>query len=61
MGWGDLSAVQRQYLQQINNQLQVIERHAKQETLALISALETRIHDPGDWLSDYELELEVTF
>jgi hypothetical protein len=56
-----LSPDQRQYLQQINDRLIVIERHAKREALTLIAQLEARIQDPQDWLCDYEIELEVSF
>ena len=61
MGWGDLSRDQRQYVQQINDQLMVIERRAWQEALALIPQLDARVHDPQDWLTDYEIELDVSF
>jgi hypothetical protein len=57
----ELSLAQRQYLQRLNDKLTVIERQAKREALTLITALEARVHDPADWLSDYELELEVSF
>ncbi len=57
----ELARAQRQYLQQINDRLTRIERHAKKEALSLITTLEARVYDPADWLSDYEMELEVTF
>ena len=56
-----ISDVQWQYVQHINDRLMVIERHVKRETLSLIAQLEARVLNPDDWLSDYELELEVTF
>jgi len=39
----------------------VIERHVKREALAVIAQLDARVHHPDDWLSDYELELKVSF
>ena len=61
MHFGELSLDQRQYVQRINDRLMVIERHVKREALALIAQLDARVHNPDDWLSDYELELEVSF
>src|SRR5207253_2920638 len=61
MHYGELSLTQRQYVQHINDRLMVIERHVKREALDLIAQLEARVHDPANWLSDYEMELEVTF
>jgi hypothetical protein len=57
----ELALAQRQYLQRINDKLAVIERHVKREALDLIAQLDARVHNPADWLSDYELELEVSF
>ena len=61
MAWCDLSLDQRQYVQQINDRLLVIERRARQEALALIPQLDARVHDPQDWLMDYEIDLDVSF
>ena len=61
MHFGELSLAQRQYVQHINDRLMVIERHVKREALALIAQLDARVHNPVDWLSDYEIELEVSF
>jgi len=61
MGWIAFSADQRQYVQRINDRLMVIERQVKREALALIAQLEARVHDPDDWLSDYDIELAVSF
>src|SRR6266545_3962203 len=61
MHFGEISLIQRQYVQHINDRLTVIERHVKREALTVITTLEARVHDPADWLSDYEIELEVTF
>jgi len=61
MGWSEFSAAQREYVQCINDRLMLIERQVKREALALIAQLEARVHDPDDWLSDYEIELEVSF
>jgi hypothetical protein len=55
------SPEQWQYLQHLNARLAVIERQVKRETLSLITTLEARVHDPDDWLRDYEIELEVSF
>ncbi len=57
----ELALAQRQYLQRINDKLAVIERHVKREALDRIAQLDARVHHPDDWLSDYELELEVSF
>ena len=57
----ELSRAQRQYVQRLNEKLAMIERQAKQEALAVIARLDARVHDPDDWLSDYEMELEVSF
>jgi hypothetical protein len=56
-----LSPEERQYLQHLNDRLAVIERQVKREALSLITTLEARVHDPADWLFDYEIELEVSF
>ena len=61
MGWSDLSATQWQYVQRINDRLTIIERQVKREALDLIAQLDARVHNLADWLSDYELELEVSF
>lgn len=61
MGLSDFSPAQRQYLQQINAKLTVIERHAKREVLELIQRLDAKIQDAQDWLCDYEIDLEVSF
>jgi hypothetical protein len=61
MGWSEFSTAQREYVQCINDRLMLIERQVKREALALIAQLEARVHDPDDWLSDYEIELEVSF
>jgi hypothetical protein len=37
----------------------VIEYHIQREATALNTHLQTRVQDPADWLSDYEIELEV--
>jgi hypothetical protein len=55
----ELSPAQRQYLQQLNARLITLERHVKQEALALIAQLEARVQDPQDRLCDYEIELQV--
>lgn len=57
----ELALAQRQYLQRINDKLAVIERHVKREALDRIAQLDARVHHPDDWLSDYELELKVSF
>ena len=56
-----LSPDQRQYLQQLNARCMTIERQVTQEALALFAQLDARVQDPEDWLSDYEIELEVRF
>ena len=56
-----LSSDQRQYLQQLNARCMTIERQVTQEALALFAQLDARVQDPQDWLSDYEIELEVRF
>ena len=61
MHFGELSLIQRQYVQRLNKKLAAIERQVKREALAVITQLEARVHDPDDWLSDYEIELEVSF
>jgi hypothetical protein len=55
------SPAQRQYLQRMNEKLAVIDQHVKCEAITLITQLEARVQNPTDWLSDYEIELEVTF
>ena len=55
-----LSPDQRHYVQQLNERLAAIEHHVQREATALNSQLQTRVQDPVDWLSDYEIELEVT-
>ena len=56
-----LSSDQRQYLQRLNDRLTVIEQQVTREALALFAQLDARVQDPQDWLSDYEIELEVRF
>ena len=61
LGAGVTGVAAAWYLQRAGHEVTVIERQVKREALALITALEARVHDPADWLSDYELELEVSF
>ena len=57
----DLSPDQRLQLQRLNDRLATIEKHAKREAITLNTQLRARIQDSADWLTDYEIELEITF
>ena len=59
MHFGELSRDQRQYVQQINERLMVIERHVKREALALIGVIVDR---PGARrrIFDSEIAAEIT-
>jgi hypothetical protein len=56
-----LSSDQRYQLQRLNDRLAAIEHHIQREATILNTQLQARVQDPADWLSDYEIELEVTF
>ena len=56
-----ISQIDIPFLLELNKQLVIIEKNLIAESKIIAPNLNQRVKDPNDWLSDYEIDAEISF